>query len=354
MRLSHIINPVKVKPTSDLYVAQPVTFESMRRAKEYAAGQLEIQLLSTQYIEDRDIIPDYIHVLEDLNKSVNDIYNFRVKRKLPLLKDILDILYKNSEGADYLIYTNVDIALQPNFYTAVAEYIKKGYDGILINRRTVPKTYESISDIELMYSFAGEKHGGIDCLIFKREAYPNYKLANAYIGFDPIGKVLGTNILLHANQFLWLWDAALTFHIGNDKTWFVDNFSDYRTENYHQYIKSLELLLNQDYIQNNALKKKIIERSIAYAEHFMTFLLDSSFQPYDIWGVHLKEMYTNYGLENYEKVEEECAYFISQRNRLSDVNQTIDKDKPIKKGLISRIIRKVGTILVSLSDKIKI
>jgi len=40
---------------------------------------------------------------------------FRARRKLALIKDIMDILYE-SGGADYMIYTNADIPLQPYFY----------------------------------------------------------------------------------------------------------------------------------------------------------------------------------------------------------------------------------------------
>ena len=36
LKIAHIINPAKIKKTSDLYLAQPVTFETMRIAKEFA------------------------------------------------------------------------------------------------------------------------------------------------------------------------------------------------------------------------------------------------------------------------------------------------------------------------------
>ena len=31
LRLTHIVNPVKVTEASDLYVAQPITFESIKK-----------------------------------------------------------------------------------------------------------------------------------------------------------------------------------------------------------------------------------------------------------------------------------------------------------------------------------
>ena len=36
--IAHIIHPVMVKPPSDLIIAQPVTFETMRIAREFAEG----------------------------------------------------------------------------------------------------------------------------------------------------------------------------------------------------------------------------------------------------------------------------------------------------------------------------
>ena len=59
IRFAHIINPVKVKDTSDLFVAQPITFETMRKAKEFAGEKLAVELFTTQYPEDHEIIPDY-------------------------------------------------------------------------------------------------------------------------------------------------------------------------------------------------------------------------------------------------------------------------------------------------------
>jgi hypothetical protein len=37
------------------------------------------------------------------------------RRPLPLLTDLLQILYENSEGADWLMFTNADIGLQPGW-----------------------------------------------------------------------------------------------------------------------------------------------------------------------------------------------------------------------------------------------
>ena len=70
MKLLHIVNPVKIGPQSDLFKAQPITFESMRRAAEYNK-EVQVELLSTQYPEDEEIIPEYfIQLLTRQKQSV--------------------------------------------------------------------------------------------------------------------------------------------------------------------------------------------------------------------------------------------------------------------------------------------
>jgi len=78
IRIAHITNPVKVEPdnSSYLYVAQPVTFQTMLNAKVYAEtlhSDLQIKLYTVQYPEDREIIPEGFVILPDLKKAVSII-----------------------------------------------------------------------------------------------------------------------------------------------------------------------------------------------------------------------------------------------------------------------------------------
>ncbi|NES69171.1 MAG: hypothetical protein F6K24_30060 [Okeania sp. SIO2D1] len=117
LKLAHIVNPVIVTDSSDLFVAQPITFATMKTAQNYAQSQgIEVKLYSAQFPEYYAIIPPFFIRTPDLDRSTLDIKNFKIKRKLPLIGDILDRLYKLSE-ADYFIYINVDIAVLPNFYS---------------------------------------------------------------------------------------------------------------------------------------------------------------------------------------------------------------------------------------------
>ena len=105
-RIAHVINPVVVPPQSDLFIAQPVTFESMRRAAEWARGTAEVTLCAACYPEDEPLVPDGFLRTPSLERSVLNFGCFEKPRKLPLVGDILQRLYDASD-AEWLVFTNV-------------------------------------------------------------------------------------------------------------------------------------------------------------------------------------------------------------------------------------------------------
>lgn len=242
LKIAHIIHPVIVKPPSDLIIAQPVTFETMRIARQFAKEAADISLYALQY-HDEERIPlpgDFIRV-PDLKQSLGDLKNFKTKRKLALIKDIMDTLYENSK-ADYLIYTNVDIALQPYFYQAVTMIIRQGYDAFVINRRSIPDRYSSIDDIPLMYAEAGEKHPGFDCFVFRRKLYKKLDLGQICIGTTKIGVTVITNLICKAKKFKLFEDLHLTFHIGVVREWEDERFKVYLQHNEREALRILTKL----------------------------------------------------------------------------------------------------------------
>lgn len=259
VKLAHIINPVIVKESSDLFIAQPITFATLKTAQDYAKSQgLEVELYSAQYPEDHSIIPSFLTKTPDLENSVLDLQNFSKKRKLPFIKDILDRLYENSD-ADYFIYTNVDIAVLPNFYLAVAELINQGYDGFIINRRTINKQFQTVDQIPLMYAEVGLDHPGFDCFIFPKQVYPNFKLNNVFIGFPPIDYAFIINMLCNFKNFEIFRNLHLTFHIGNDKVWEKGSQEEYFILNTQETDKILEHYLSKDEsFKNNPLVSRYL------------------------------------------------------------------------------------------------
>jgi hypothetical protein len=243
LKIAHIIHPVIVNPSSDLVVAQPITFETMRIAREFAEGTVEVTLLAVQYHdEDRVPLPGSFTRAPDLKRAVADIKEFKEKRKLALIKDILDALYENSK-ADYLIYTNVDIALQPYFYQVVSDIIHQGYDAFVINRRSIPATYSRLDEIPLMWAEAGKKHPGFDCFVFRRKLYKKLELGQICIGTTKIGVTVITNLICKAKKFNLFEDLHLTFHIGEVREWQDERFKDYVEHNEREALRILSKLM---------------------------------------------------------------------------------------------------------------
>jgi hypothetical protein len=241
----HIINPVIVDKSADLYRAQPITFETMRIARDFALDVVEVRLLTAQYPEDRALAPAWFQPTPDLDRSILDIGTFQKERKLPLLVDIFNRFYTAAPDADYMIYSNVDIALMPHFYLAVKRFIDAGYDAFAINRRTISENFTGIEDIPFMFSEVGEEHPGHDCFVFKRDIHPRFILGDVCIGINWVGRVLLWNLICHSQNFNEFKSTHLTFHLGNDKKWEGDGHSDYAAHNKREALKVLAELERQ-------------------------------------------------------------------------------------------------------------
>ena len=98
IRIAHLVNPVKVGEERDLYWQQPITFESMRIAKEFS--NIHVDHVACFYPEDEEIVPDGFIKTELLERSTEG--KFETERKLPYFDEMLQRLYETSD-ADYFI-----------------------------------------------------------------------------------------------------------------------------------------------------------------------------------------------------------------------------------------------------------
>ena len=215
MKFAHVINPVNAPAGSELSVIQPITFESIRKAYEFCEGKLQVELCTVSYPEDHAIIPPYFKKLPDLKRSVLDIAQFSTIRKYPLMVDVFNSLYQNSD-ADYLIFTNMDITLMPHFYTAVADILRAGHDALLVNRRGISGKYTKVEELPLMYAEFGKPHPGFDCFIFKRELLSKLMLEDICVGVSFSEVALVHNFIAFAENLKLVDDLHLTFHIGSE------------------------------------------------------------------------------------------------------------------------------------------
>ena len=157
-KFAHVVNSVKVAPSSDLYIAQPITFESMRIAQQLAATfSIPVELCAVNFPEDDEIVPKFFGCRRHLERSVLDVGRFSIPRKLPLIKDILDRATAATQ-AEFIIYSNVDIAVVPHFYLSLASIADEGWDAFMITRRTLSKGYTTPAQLWRMYADIGDRH----------------------------------------------------------------------------------------------------------------------------------------------------------------------------------------------------
>ncbi len=211
--IAHIVNLFQPSESSDLKLAQEVTIASMIRARKNATNPESIQLLSAQTAGDLGVIPTEFKATKNLTRHAAEIGGFDGQLALPILRDIIDRAYSETD-AEYLIFSNVDIAVQPHFYDSVSQFIEAGHDAFIINRRRIPATYNSVEQLDEMLNTSGKTHPGFDCFVFHRSLYPKFNLADVCIGVPFIGITLAQNLFCFAKNPKVFTDEKLTFHIG--------------------------------------------------------------------------------------------------------------------------------------------
>lgn len=212
-KIAHIINPVKVAESNNLFTAQPITFQSIINAKNFSNQKENIALYTVQFEIDKSIIPKEFQQLSNLSRSVLDVNQNLKNRPLPLVKDIFE-KFKEIENADYYVYTNMDIAVMPGFYDSLFTYIQQGHDAVIINRRRLSNKYNSIKELPLMYADLGKSHPGFDCFLIQKNLLEKLILGKICVGISFFETTLIHNLFSFAQNPLFVPDAHLTFHIG--------------------------------------------------------------------------------------------------------------------------------------------
>jgi hypothetical protein len=243
-RILHIINPVKVTEQSDLFFAQPITFESLKIAKQFSKNGDSITLATTQFQEDQSIIPSGFLQLSNLERSVLDVKPHLKGKKLPLIRDILEKT-KEFEDCDYLVYTNMDIGVLPCFYDVLFSYISEGNDAIIINRRRVSSEFRKVEDLPKIYAQLGDSHPGFDCFVFKKELLNQFVFEEICIGIPFLEVSFIHNLFSFAKSPLFIPDMHLTFHLGMEVMPPVNK--DFYWHNRKQFFEKINPVLKSKY-----------------------------------------------------------------------------------------------------------
>lgn len=238
LRIAHLVNPFLPPPGTEWEYVQPITLTSMLRAKAQAErkGDLKVELLTAQFAEDHPAIPPGFTKTPDLTRSIHDVHPSTTAPKYPLIGDLMGKLHDHS-SADYLVYTNIDIGVQPHFYEAIAKHARSGLKAFIINRRRIPDVYRSVEELDKMYEDPGKSHPGFDCFVFHRSLFPKFKFAQVCIGIPFIGILTAQNLFAFGEPFLLFEQEHLTFHIGEDV--FKDRHPELMVHNRKEFWKAI-------------------------------------------------------------------------------------------------------------------
>ena len=245
MNYTHIINPFN--GNAEHLSVQSITFASIKNAVNYAS-KISVKICAICTKEDEKFGKEFVSSTVILDKTISD-YNPTLKgRELPTINDIL---MKGVEGAnaDYVIYSNIDIGLQENFYVVIDQMVNEGYDSFAINRRRVSDKYKSPNQLYEIYSDVGELHTGYDCFVMKKSLVKDFVLGNCCVGIPFVDSVLLFNMIAFSEKFKLFTEKHLTFHIGYDlvKEWGGKKFIQH---NKKEYLSSLKQIKNKLELKN--------------------------------------------------------------------------------------------------------
>jgi hypothetical protein len=244
-KFAHIINTVSIADNSSLAPIQALTVRTLHAARAYAAARIEVELLSAQYENAVEDLPEGFRATTNLKECAADRKELNTNLKLPLLGEIISKL-NEAQNATHFIYTNLDICVMPFFYDTVASYVEQGYDAIVINRRRVSAGFLEEKDLNVMFAEAGKTHTGYDCFIFSRDLLSKFIFKEIFIGTPPAGNDLFYNMFIFAENPVLFAEKHLTFHVGMDlhKPWGDPGLNAFNNQQFTLLLKELRPWIN--------------------------------------------------------------------------------------------------------------
>jgi FkbM family methyltransferase len=273
-RFAHIINTYSSPPGSAAHTTQEFTFGALERAKELAKGKADVDLVSVNLAEDMNFPPPIFRKAEALERTVLDIENFHVPRKLPLVFDIVEKGIAAAGDAEFIVFSNADICPMPHFYEFVSSLLDLGFDTLLINRRvagTFPLDKRWRSLFESDY---GGPHPGFDCFVFPAKFARQFVRGNSCVGIPYVMRGLLYNLVALSRNMLILTDVHATYHIGSDSAWNHPELEDYTRFNRNQTNTVLDGLA-----QNPAARRRLRDFCKNHQEEFAVPEISGALSP---------------------------------------------------------------------------
>ena len=228
LRIRHVIPTVGGSAPAQLVEVQDVTFRSIERALRCVDPDVDVDVRAVRF-PDEPVDAPWLTDVPILERSILDLGEFTIPRRLPLLPDVLSGLGDPSEY-DVAVFTNVDIAIQPLFYDLISGIVDDGYDAFTINRRTVFPRFARTS-LARLAATGGAVHPGHDCFVMATRVVGQLDVGDVALGVRWVARTLLWELQLLANRYRTFGNLHATFHVGDDRTWVDPALHDYEVHN---------------------------------------------------------------------------------------------------------------------------
>ena len=219
---THLLNPFPARPGSEHAVASRVTWQSVRAAHAMAAAAgIAVEVRALILPGDEAAVEPPTASTVHLTRSVMDVAELTPRRPLPLIADLLTLGEQGCAGS-HVIFSNMDIALQPNFYTSVHDLVTRQLGPqvpFTVGRLNVDRTLAD-GPMEALYAASGPLGLGYDCFVMPRGLIPKLDLGLCCIGAPHFDQLLYMELdALSGQRLRSIDDQRLTFHLGSDIAW---------------------------------------------------------------------------------------------------------------------------------------
>ena len=236
---THIVNPFPGRPGGEHALASRITWATLAVAFERAqkAG-VAVCVRAVVLPGDESAVQPPASSVVYLERTVADVAILKPLRKLPLIGDLLSV---GSEAVttSHVIFTNMDIAVQPAFYVRVAELVAELGEGVpfMLPRVNVPAELAA-APLDQLYAADGPLGHGFDCFVIPRHLISGLDLGLACIGAGHFDLLLVMQLdRLSGYRSRHLLDERLTFHLGNEIGWAAQ--IDYLEHNLQESVAAL-------------------------------------------------------------------------------------------------------------------
>lgn len=238
--LTHLLNPFPAKPGSEHAIASRVTWQTIRAAHALAQERgLEVTCRAIVLPGDESAVEPPCTSVVHLDRTVADVADLKPRRPLPLIGDLLKVGSRDMSSS-HIVFSNMDISVQPNFYIALNDLIVAlGADVPFTLARINIDPALADAPLDRMYAADGTLGHGYDCFVIPRPLIDQLDLGASCIGAPHFDQLLYMALdVISGHRVKSLNRERLTFHLGNDIAWAA--MMDYVEHNLAEALAAIE------------------------------------------------------------------------------------------------------------------